>query len=216
MAASNADDIAQKLVAFIQDLAKQAPPTSEDFDADDLVIAQKLVAELVFNLIQGHAKDLLISEAEISDDRKSIERNLLLFRSSFDGLAAAIEPLRSIDLVTAFENIRGLMLASAGLGMALRHSEKARANFQTIQVGTAQKKHHEKALIRKKTQLRPAILQATKGMKLADSDKFAESIELEVWRIAGVKPDKRGFSRSTIRREVRSILQECTSTQVHS
>jgi hypothetical protein len=180
--------------------------------ADGPVIVQKLIAEFAFNFIQGHAKQVLASEAEIpASARQFIEENLTHFRSSFDRLAAAIEPLRGIDrkfLNSAYENMFGLVMAAFGLGLSLEYSEEARANFQKMRAKAAQDRNQSKASTRKQEILIPAILKASKGMTLVGSIKFAESIHEETCRIAGVESTARGYSPRTILREIRAILKE--------
>jgi hypothetical protein len=180
--------------------------------ADYPVIAQQFVANGAFNLIQSQAKQVLASKTELpADARHFLEENLVNFHSSLHGLASAIEPLRGIErkfLSSAYENITGLMLASAALGMSIKYSEEARANFQNMRAAAAQKGNQSKASTRKQENLVPAILKASEGMELVGSSKFAESIHEATCRFAGVKPTSRGYSPRTIQREIGAMLKE--------
>jgi hypothetical protein len=187
---------------------KAALPADGDA-ADYRAIAQKLVAKGISNWIGGLAKEVLTSNQNISAcDRSFIEENLVSFPIIFNSLEIAIEKLESEVRASAYENIRELILASSVLGMTMMFSEQARANFQKIRAAGAQARNIEKASIRKEKLLRPAIREATKGLELNGSMKFAESIQETVCRIADVKLTERGYSPRTIQRVIETILEE--------
>jgi hypothetical protein len=180
-----------------------------DMVADPAVAAQKFVANAAFNLVQDFGNRVLINEEKLSaSNRKEIEESVALFRKSFSCLAAAIESLPSKQLSSAYESIGNLILTAAGLGLCIQFSEEARTTFRNWQAGAMREAHQRVASSRRKNNLRPAILEATKNITLVDSLKFAESIEEEVCRILGVKRRARGYSSRTIQREISAILKE--------
>ena len=154
-----------------------------DADAGDgPVIVQKLTAEFAFNFIQGHAKQVLASEAKIpASDRQFIEENLTHFHAAVSiGSRPPSNHCAEIErkfLNSAYENMFGLMMAAFGLGMSLEYSEEARANFQKIRTKAAQEGNQSKASTRKQEKLIPAILKASEGLTLVGSFKFANQSE---------------------------------------
>jgi hypothetical protein len=172
----------------------------------------KFSLKLAQNLILHHA---LASQDMSADDRKLITEEAANLHRTVDDVERVLEVQKWTEPVAyaIYTNINNLMLSSAILGMATQLSPEAvaalKANWVSNWVKIPQKANSDKAAARKPT-LKAAICQVAQkqSVQLIDSLKFAESIRDEVIKLAGVDSEARGYSASTIRKVIRSILKE--------